>query len=105
MAHDVELIRKAVSEAIAHGAKFAGTDDGGTCNFDSCYIRVTGMRKTTANTIWGTFLTTSGWHGRILHLSGTLGQGARRTKMAEEQKHFLQANYPQLEVGMYYQMD
>ena len=105
MAHDVALIQKAVKEAIQHAQQFADTDDGGTCNFDACYIRVTGMRESTANSIGGVSLFTTRWHGRTLHLNGTLGQGARRTRMAEAQKHFLEANYPQLEIGMYYQMD
>lgn len=105
MAHDVKLIQKAITEAIQHAQQFASTDDGGTCNFDSCIINAFGMRTTTAEKIQGATLFTSGWHGRRLHLSGTLGQGARRTKMAEAQRAFLQANYPTLDVGMYYQMD
>lgn len=105
MAHDAALIQKAVNEAIEHAQKFKDTNDGGTCNFDACYIRVTGMRKTTAEGIAGTFLCESGFHGRRLHLRGTLGQANLRTTMAEAQRKFLQENYPQLEVGMYYQMD
>ena len=105
MKYDIELIQKAVSEAIAHAQQFASTDDGGTCNFDACYIRVPGMRETTAEKIGGVSLFTSGWHGRTLHLHGTEGQGNRRTTMAEAQNKFLKANYPQLEIGLYYQMD
>jgi hypothetical protein len=105
MAHDIKLIQKAVSEAIQHAQQFASTEDGGTCNFDSCYIRVTGMRESTAKKIVGVSLFQTRWHGRTLHLHGTLGQGARRTKMAEEQKRFLEAYYPTLDIGMYYQMD
>jgi len=105
MAHDIALIQKAVGEALVHAAQFAGTEDGGTCNFDSCYIRVTGMRESTAKKIGGVSMSNTRWHGRTLHLQGTLGQGARRTKMAEEQRKFLVANYPTLDVGMYYQMD
>lgn len=105
MSHDLKLIQKAVSEAIQHSQQFDLTEDGGTCNFDACYIRVPGMPKLTANKIQGVSLFVTRWHGRTLHLHGTLGQGARRTKMAEEQCKYLQANYPQLETGMYYQMD
>jgi hypothetical protein len=105
MAHDIILIQKAVNEAIQHAQRYADIDDGGTCNFDACYIRVTGMRRTTAAKISGVFLTDTRWHGRTLHLNGTLGQGSRRTTMAEAQRKFLEANYPQLEIGMYYQMD
>lgn len=105
MKYDVELIRKAVGEAIAHAQQFANTEDGGTCNFDACYIRVPGMRESTAESIGGVILFTTRWHGRTLHIQGTEGQGNRRTTMAEAQKHFLQEHYPQLDIGMYYQMD
>lgn len=105
MKYDIELIRKAVGEAIQAGMQFAYVDDGGTCNFDACYIRVPGMRESAAEKIGGVSLFTSGWHGRTLHLHGTEGQGNRRTTMAEAQSKFLKANYPQLEIGMYYQMD
>lgn len=105
MKYDIELIRKAVSEAIAEGRKFADVNDGGTCNFDSCYIRVPGMRESTANQIGGVFMMNTRWHGRTLHLQGTDGQGNRRTTMAEAQNKYLKAHYPQLEIGMYYQMD
>lgn len=105
MAHDIKLIQKAVSEAIQYAQQFADTDDGGTCNFDACYIRVTGMRESTAKKIQSVSLFNTRWHGRTLHLGGTLGQAARRTKMAEAQRNFLTMNYPTLDVGMYYQMD
>ena len=105
MKHDIELITKAVSEAIAAGREFSQIADGGTCNFDACYIQVPGMRRSTAEQIGGVSLMTTRWHGRTLHLCGTEGQGARRTAMAEAQHKFLKANYPQLAVGMYYAMD
>lgn len=105
MKYDIALIQKAVHEAIQAGMEFASVDDGGTCNFDACYLRVPGMRESAVAKIGGVSLMTSGWHGRTLHLSGTHGQGNRRTTMAEAQLKFLVANYPQLEAGMYYQMD
>jgi len=105
MKYDIELIRKAVGEAIAHCQQFKDTDDGGTCNFDACYISVPGMRESTAKDIGGVSMFNTRWHGRTLHIGGTTGQAARRTKMAESQREFLQANYPQLTIGMYYQMD
>jgi hypothetical protein len=105
MKYDIELICKAIGEAIAEGQKFSGVDDGGTCNFDACYIRVTGMRKTVAESIANVSLMDTRWHGRTLHLHVTHGQGNRRTTMAEAQCKYLVANYPQLDVGMYYQMD
>ena len=105
MKYDIALIQKAVSEAIAAGREFANVNDGGTCNFDSCYIRVPGMRESTANQINGVSLMKSGWMGRRLQLGGTEGQGNRRTTMAEAQRNFLAANYPQLIVSMFYMMD
>ena len=105
MKYDIDLIRKAVSEAIAHCQQFKDTDDGGTCNFDACIIYIPGMRELAAKSIANTWLFTSGWHGRTLHIGGTEGQGMRRTKMAEAQRDYLKLNYPQINVGMYYQMD
>lgn len=105
MKYDIDLIRKAVGEAIQFAQQFRNEDDGGTCNFDACYIRVPGMREATAAKIPNVSLMDTRWHGRTLHLHGTEGQGNRRTKMAEAQRQFLQANYPQIEIGMYYQMD
>lgn len=105
MAYDLALIQKAITEAIAYSWQFADTDDGGTCNFDACYIRVTGMRESTAKKIQSASLFNTRWHGRTLHLGGTLGQAARRTKMAEAQRDFLLTNYPTLDIGMYHQMD
>lgn len=105
MKYDIARIQKAVSEAIAHSQQFANHDDGGTCNFDACILYVPGMRKSTADSISGTSLFTSGWHGRSLHIGGTQGQAARRTKMAEAQRDYLKANYPDINIGMYYQMD
>jgi hypothetical protein len=105
MKYDIALIQKAVNEAIAESQKFATVDDGGTCNFDACYICVPGMRNTDAEKINGVSLMTSHWCGRRLQLHGTLGQGNRRTRMAQAQRTFLADNYPQLKVGMYYMMD
>lgn len=105
MVYDIALIQRAVNEATAHAQQFDLVDDGGTCNFDSCYIRVPGMRKSTADKIGGVSMFNTRWHGRTLHLNGTLGQGNRRTTMAEAQRKYLEANYPQLQIGMYYQMD
>jgi hypothetical protein len=103
--YDIERIQKAVTEATAYAWKFCDYDDGGTCNFDACYISVPGMREDTAAKINGVSMFNTRWHGRTLHLNGTLGQGMRRTKMAEAQKEFLTTNYPDLKIGMYYQMD
>jgi hypothetical protein len=105
MRYDLELIRKAIAEAIRDSQRFADEDDGGTCNFDVCYIRVPGMRETTAQKLGNVSMMNTRWHGRTLHLHGTSGQGNRRTMMAKAQYDFLKANYPQLEIGMYYQMD
>jgi hypothetical protein len=105
MKYDIALIQKAISEAIEAGQPFANVDDGGTCNFDSCYISVPGMRESTAEKIGGASLMHGGWHGRRLQLGGTYGQGNRRTTMAEAQRAFLKNKYPQLSVGMFYMMD
>lgn len=106
MKYDIARIQTAVHEAIEHGRGFATEDDGGTCNLDACIIMVPGILESDAAKIIGASLFKNhSIFGRHLHLGGTSGQGFRRTKMAEAQRDFLKANYPDLRIGMYYQMD
>jgi hypothetical protein len=106
MKHDVERISRAIQEATKHAQQFADVDDGGSANFDSCVIYVNGMREKTAEEIGGaTLRKSSRWQSRRLELHGTLGQGGRRTKMAEAQYEYLKKNYPDLNAGMFYMVD
>lgn len=93
------------NEATAYAQQFAESEDGGSCNFDSCTIPVPGMQKRAAEKIGGATLFTGGFFGRRLHLNGTLGQANRHTRMAEAQRDFLRENYPDLNPGMYYMLD
>jgi hypothetical protein len=83
--------------------------DGGTCNFDSAYLRVPGMRESQFEKISAAVgdhhlsLSTYSWHGRILMLRAYNGQANRRTIMAEAAgKVFKESG---LDSGIYYQMD
>ncbi len=109
MKYELTNIAEAIKKAVAHAQQFATVDDGGTCNFDSAYLRVPGMRKRQAEDIEALCgvalsLNTYRYHGRILQvIGGRSGQGARQTKMAEAMRDSLrESGY---ETGMWYQAD
>jgi hypothetical protein len=112
MKYDTQKIIAALQSGIAEADAvdaFHGEEDGGTCNFDSAYLRVPGMRKAQAETIMAAFprykvvLQDYQWHGRILMLLHNRGQGNRRTRMADAAyRAFQQAGLP---CGQYLQMD
>lgn len=109
MKYDSAQLAEAIKKAVAAAQSHANDDDGGTCNFDAAYIKVPGMWKKQASdieTLSGVRLSLwedHAYFGRILMLSGTSGQGNRRTRMAEAMRHSLEADG--VESGMYYQMD
>lgn len=112
MAYDLEKIAAAVKAAAGHAkavADFEDWDDGGTCNFDSAYLRAPRMTEEEAKRISelsgvGCYLLKSKIFGRTLQLCGALeGQGNRRTRMAEAMRtHLCEAGF---EANMWYQMD
>lgn len=109
MKYDTKKIAEGIRKAVAAAQEFATIDDGGTCNFDSAYLRVPGMRESQAEEIEklaGVHLSLHNYqfHGRILSIiGGRSGQGNRQTKMAETMRESLRADG--FDTGMYYQMD
>lgn len=108
MKYDTIKLAAAIKKANEAAQIHATEDDGGTCNFDSCYIPAPGIRGTQVREIEAVSgvplsLMSSGYCGRRIELGGTLGQGNRRTKMAEEQRRSLEADG--IKAGMFYMMD
>ena len=97
-----------LKEALAYGLEHAGTDDGGTCNFDSptLYLPRWNRKKVEAAAktagvgccMWSSFSKSC----YVFSVPG-VGQGYTRTNAAEAMKDFLKDRG--YEAGMYYQMD
>lgn len=97
-----------LKEALAYGLERAGTDDGGTCNFDSptLYLPHWNRKKVeaAANTAGvGCFMWSSFSKRCYVFSVPGVGQGYTRTNAAEAMKDFLK--YRGYDAGMYYQMD
>jgi hypothetical protein len=109
MKYDTQKIAEAIRKAVAKAQEFKTMQDGGTCNFDSAYLIVPGMRDNQGKeieTLAGVVLDLGTYpcHGRILRIiGGKSGQGDRHTKMAEVMGESLKADG--FNVGMWYQMD
>ncbi len=109
MRYDTAKLALAIRKAVTAARAFETVEDGGTCNFDSAYLRVPGMRDKQAQEIErlsgvGLSLHTYRWHGRILQIiGGRSGQAHRQTAMAEAMYKSLKSDG--LASGMYYQMD
>ena len=107
-AEELGPLAEQIKKAAACAANYSGFDDGGTCNFDSVYVRAKGMTKAMVQDLQelsgvSLTLTNTRWHGRMLVLNCTEGQGARRTRMAEAAYGWLKT--AGVDCGMYYQMD
>lgn len=82
----VDELAKALAKAKEAAMKYIDSEDGGTCNLDSCAVRLAGWRESMvkkACEIAGV----SGykWENDYLnwHICFTAGQGNRRSRMAE----------------------
>ena len=97
-----------LKEALAYGLEHAGTDDGGTCNFDSptLYLPRWNRKKVEAAAKTagvGCFMWSSFSKRCYVFSVPGVGQGYTRTNAAEAMKDFLKDRG--YEAGMYYQMD
>ena len=97
-----------LKEALAYGLEHAGTDDGGTCNFDSptLYLPRWNRKKVEAAAKTagvGCFMWSSFSKSCYVFSVPGVGQGYTRTNAAEAMKDFLKDRG--YEAGMYYQMD
>ena len=104
---DKNLFIKALREALENAKKFANTEDGGTCNFDTCEFYAKGMRLSVLEGIVkeaSQELRVSKWGTGRFHIGGyECGQANRRTEMVEAFEKTLR-NYG-FDTGVYYAMD
>lgn len=103
-----EALTKAMIRAKKAAQAYANVEDGGTCNFDSpCLLGWHGMKKSLViQAIKDAGLSSWEWRFCGLHLvigGGTMGQGNRRTLMAEAMAKSLEKDG--YNAGMYYQAD
>ncbi len=106
--YDAFKIAEAIKKAAEVAGKLIDTPDTGTCNFDSCFLRVPGMRKDKAEAIEEFSgvrcdLRDTKMYGRVLMIGIGSGQANRNTVMAECAHKFLTGMG--FNAGMYYQMD
>lgn len=100
-----------IADAAALAEMERDKDDGGTCNFDSAFIRIPprhGIKQSDLDKIHkeiGVSLDLSEYHGPVIfvHPSKVGGQGFLRTRMAEKMRKALKA--ADFNTSMYYQMD
>lgn len=109
MKQKVKNLVEALLKAKKAAEEFSNIEDGGTCNFDTCIIKLHRWAKNdieAAEQESGVSIgdQLSGWHKGYRFLNDLCkGQAHRRTKMAEAAKKSLQADG--YEVSVYYQMD
>ena len=95
---DPEHLRDSLKRAQQAADAFLGTDDGGSCNFDSPTLHLPGARKATIEAIAesaGLRASKIGgglWRGSYFVHINTSGQGMRRTRMAEAATASLKAD-------------
>lgn len=106
--YDTFKISEAIKKAAEAANQFKDSEDGGTCNFDSCFLRAPRMNKYKAESIERMsgvhcYLMDSKLYGRVLMIGIGTGQANRNTRMAEAAKNTLQGLG--FNVGMWYQVD
>lgn len=105
-AKEFEALEIALMNAEKEAQKFAGIADGGTCNFDSLAIKVKATPRQMRMLDWDSYK----W-GKRDKEGGTwyviclnyMGQGSRRTRMAEEACRYMESQG--YKATVYYQMD
>ena len=108
MRYNISKLADVIRKAAEAAKQFENEDDGGTCNFDSAYIRAPYFQKSQIKVLEeksgvSLSLDDHGFHGRRITLECYSGQGARRTKMAEEACASLKSQG--IDAGMFYMMD
>lgn len=109
MKYDSQKIAAAIKKAVEAARMFASVPDGGSCNFDSAFIRAPRMQESQAKEIeqlCGVRLSlhTYRYQGRILQIvGGREGQGARQTAMAEAMAASLKADG--IDAAVFYRVD
>lgn len=103
-----ELLTESLLAAKAAAETHANDDDGGTCNFDTAFIRLPRWnRQQTIKAFENAGLRTDAWNifggSAYMVLGCYTGQGDRRTNQAEAIRDCLESSG--YEAHVYYQMD
>lgn len=103
---DILLLERLIEQAEGESLKYKDVEDGGTCNFDTPIFKVPeGVKPHELRQLsWHT--TPVGEHpfkGWYFLYTRILGQGDRRTKMAETVADYLSCNG--IEAMVFYQVD
>lgn len=103
---EIDALELAIMRAEQDAQKYADTEDGGTCNFDSPMVRIKATEKQLSVMDWPVYK-----YGKR-HADGTTwfvismnlnGQGNRRTRMAQAAADSLRAQG--YETSLYQSMD
>lgn len=103
---EIDKLEMAILKAEKEAQKYADTEDGGSCNFDTPMIKVKATEKQLAQMDWQVFKVgkrqsdRETWYQVLINLSG---QGNRRTRMAEAAAKSLQEQG--YESSVYYEID
>lgn len=103
---ELDALEAAICKAEAAAQKYADTEDGGTCNFDTPIIKVKATERQLAQMDWQVFKVGKRqpdggtWYQILINLSG---QGNRRTRMAEAAAKSLQESG--YNASVYYEVD
>lgn len=108
MKEKINKLITALNKAKTAANEFADSEDGGSCNFDSCVIKLLRWTENDINEVKnisgisiGTQL--SGWHKGYRIVSIGSGQANRNKRMAEAAKKSLKEDG--YDVYMYYELD
>lgn len=99
---EVRLLKIAIDKAKDESMKFANSEDGGSCNFDTPVLSL----KATKTQLQGlplTKITYGLWKGDWFVDLPLYGMGNRRTRMAEAIAHSLRESG--FDASVYYQLD
>lgn len=99
-----DKLERALMNADKAARQFAESEDNGTCNFDTPVIRIKATEKQMASLDYKVVkVGEKGWKDCWFVFIPLMGQGNRRTRMAEAAARSLIADG--FEAGVYFQMD
>lgn len=101
---DLKAFEEAVNNASVEATKYADTEDGGSCNFDTCMVKIKIPKKFREQTSLKLYAFSGFWRGYYgIYSIPYSGQGNRRSRMAEAAAKSLEAQG--YDATVYYQMD
>lgn len=99
-----DMFERALNAAKNEMLKYSDTEDGGTCNFDTPVVRIKASEKMMSQSDYRIVkVDEKGWKDCWFVFLPLMGQGNRRTRMAEAAAEVLRCNG--FDAMVYYQMD